>query len=70
MVLAGGATLLKVYKGSKNHFCYSMQIFTVAFGLTNISFFFADSYRKPILLPDRMHYFTNQNWIDTNNLAY
>ena len=43
MVLAGGATLLKVHKGSKNHFCYSMQIFTFAFGLTNIAFFFADA---------------------------
>ena len=34
MVIAGGCVIFKVYKG--NHFWYTMQAFTVAFGLTNI----------------------------------
>ena len=70
MVIAGAATFLKVYKGSKNRFCYTMQLFTVAYGLTNISFFFSSTLRKPIQLPDRMHYFVNQKWVDTTQYLY
>ena len=57
MVIAGAATYLKVYKGSKNHFCYTMQLFTVAYGLKNISVLFSVTFRKPVELPDRMYNF-------------
>jgi hypothetical protein len=70
MVIAGACTFVKVYKGSKNIFCYTMQIFTVAFGLTNISFFLSDTFIKPVQLQDRMHYFSNENWLDTTYFVY
>ena len=47
-----------------------MQIFTVAFELTNISFFLSDTLIKPVHLQDRMHYFSNENWLDTTYFAY
>ena len=47
-----------------------MQIFTVAFELTNISFFLSDTLIKPVQLQDRMHYFSNENWLDTTYFAY
>ena len=41
-LVASAVTLLKVYKGSQNSFCYIEMIFAMAFGITNIGLCFAD----------------------------
>ena len=71
MLIAGGTTLLKVAKGSKNNFCYVMQAFTIANGLTNISWFFSKTFRKPVELSNnKLYSFKNEYWTATTGFIF
>lgn len=55
MILVGVTVFIKVYRGSKNTFAYTLLAFTIVMGISKIGFAFTDTFRSEVTMPDYVH---------------